>query len=103
MNKSEKTPNAEEFFNTKCIEYGINHDDQLSEWNVLNMLREFAKLYVTEALTQVLKNHYLMIDGVSEKSNGKRYIVCEKNHYTETEIEIDPLSILNAYNLDSIK
>jgi len=64
---------------------------------------EFAKLCCIEQAKTISEKALLAIDGVVEKSNGQRFIVSEGNHYTETEVDIDKESILNAFDLDSIK
>lgn len=92
-----KIPTVEEFLdNPKYVQ--DNH-----QYNTKLAMIEFAKLHVEAALKEATEKHYLMIDGISEKSNGQKYIVDEGNHYSETEIEVSKDSILNAYSLTNIK
>jgi len=100
---------AKEYIRENFGEYtsiiGVSQDDceeHCSMVELEELLINFAKMYVVQALKHGSENAILCIDGIREKSNGNTYIVDEGNHYSETVINIDKESILNSYPLDNI-
>lgn len=50
---------------------------------------------IEDYTNKIIENHYLNIDGVGKKTNGKVYIANEGDYFDETEISIDETSIIN--------
>ncbi len=99
----ETIASVEEILNEKIVWNVFSQKFPETSEIIENTMIEFAKLHCKRQAKIIVQSHYLMIDGISEKSNGQRFIVDEGNHYTETEVEVDKDSILNAYDLDNIK
>lgn len=84
-----RLPTAEEYFEKRYEEIGINHVDEIDGEDVLIAI-EFAKLHVEEALKAAMKKTY-------KKVNMRHY---EDELYKD---EILTNTIIKAYPLNNIK
>lgn len=93
-----------EIFLEKFRNHSKHYADQdYDEFKLVEALKEYSSLHVQAALKAASEKAILSIDGIVEKGNGQSYFVDSGNHYSETQIEINKDSILNAYPLTNIK
>ena len=105
-----RLPTAEEYFEKRYEEIGINHVDEIDGEDVLIAI-EFAKLHLEAQLEAILKNVKLDMKKKSlynKKSRWKKVPLKEQEEGVdifsyECQTFVDKNSIIKAYPLNNIK
>lgn len=87
-------PTAEEFLDNNIIDYLVSK-------KVKNVMIEFAKLHVEQALKEASEKAYAKGKGSNLTTKDKNFFYTFAGHIGEIEMNKD--SILNAYPISNIK